>query len=104
MISIGGSDWFGIGQTASEAYKGTEHCGSRPNCLWTDECKRKTQVYEDCVKSSNKMVYEATMANIELQKQMANKSGSGKLPKYVLPIAIGIGVLGVILIIRKNRG
>lgn len=104
IISLSGTDWLGIGATASEAYKGTAMCGSRPNCLWTAECKRKTQAYEDCVRLSNEQMYQLGMAQTAAQQAAARNASQNSLfrKKWVMIGIIAIvAILLIWLIFRK---
>jgi hypothetical protein len=108
VISIGGSDWFGIGETGSEAYKGTALCGSRPNCLWTDECKRKVKAFEDCVKTTNEKMFELTAAESEAQRKALEKSEPIKQRNRIIVIALittAVVILTIVIIrkVRKSR-
>ena len=99
-INLSGTDWLGIGATASEAYKGTAECGSRPNCLWTAECKRKTQAFEDCVKESNRIKYEIGMAGANNRPQLLQTT-SDPQKKVWLIIAISVAVLIILILLFK---
>jgi hypothetical protein len=101
MISIGGSDWFGIGETGSAAYQGTELCGSRPNCLWTSDCKEKVKAFEDCVKLSNQQMFDLGMAQTQAQRESARLQAENQMNPYLKYALIGTGGLLAVLIIAK---
>ena len=100
LFTISGNDWLGIGATGSEAYKGTAECGSRPNCLWTKECKRKVANFEECVKKVNQERSSSNAQFLALEARRLEADKQEQIKKYLL---VAAAIILLLLIIKKRK-
>ena len=85
MVSLGGSDWLGLGAIAGGLTQGTAECGSKP--LSGDKTS-----YENCI--SNSLILKAN--------QTASQEKKTKM-KFIVIGLISVAVLITIVVVVKIK-
>ncbi len=100
LFSLSGTDWLGIGRNGEALAKGTERCGSRPNCIaWTKSCKQSREAYNKCVTETSSQDYELAKMALNNDARKNAPAEPAISPKMII---IGIVVLvAIVLLIKK---
>lgn len=94
----------GVGTGIAGTTQGTAQCGSQPACLFTKECKKRREEWQECANRQQDILEQSlTYSEIQDKRLQEAKTKRNKIIAISLSVVAVTGLIIFIVYKTKNR-